>query len=60
MAGWGRSGMPGPLWSIPELLDVPPEGVKLGPTEEPAGGSTLVPDYGIAGPSSDVADTGNA
>eukprot|EP00969_Alexandrium_andersonii_P011417 496893-Alexandrium_andersonii.AAC.1 len=26
MAGWGRSGMPGPLGSIPELLDAPPEG----------------------------------
>eukprot|EP00969_Alexandrium_andersonii_P160448 7089657-Alexandrium_andersonii.AAC.1 len=53
--------MPRPLRSIPELLDAPSEGVGLGPTAgEPAGGSALVPAYGVAGPSSDIAEPGNA
>eukprot|EP00969_Alexandrium_andersonii_P119178 5268780-Alexandrium_andersonii.AAC.1 len=53
--------MPRPLRSIPELLDAPSEGNGPGSTvEEPAGGSALVPAYGVAGLSRDIVGSGNA
>eukprot|EP00969_Alexandrium_andersonii_P093631 4136106-Alexandrium_andersonii.AAC.1 len=61
MAGRERSGRPGLLRSIPELLDAPTRRNEPCPTvEEPVNGGVLVPARGVAGSSSDITEPGNA